>query len=215
MMNIGILGSGNVAQALGRGFAHLGHEVMLSSRIPEQGKLANWLKDIGKKGSYETFADTATFGEVIILAVRWSGVENAIQLAGIEHFKGKLVIDCTNPLRFAANQAPTLDLGHSDSAGESIQRWLPDARVVKAFNTIGSPHMVNPVFPDGPPTTFICGNDAAAKELVTRFLYDFGWGVVDSGDITASRYLEPLAMLWILYAIHTGSSDHAFKLLRK
>ena len=96
-----------------------------------------------------------------------------------------------------------------------MQRWLPEARVVKAFNIVGNVHMVNPDFPGGPPDMFLCGNDDAAKKTVTGFLDAFGWHPVDIGGIEVSRYLEPLAMVWIVTCFQTGSGNHALKLLRK
>ena len=106
-------------------------------------------------------------------------------------------------------------MGHSDSLGERVQRWLPKARVVKAFNTVGRDHMVHPEFPGGPPDMFICGNDAEAKKTVTGFLAAFGWNTIDIGGIEGARILEPLALLWVTYAMRTNSWNHAFKLLRK
>jgi predicted dinucleotide-binding enzyme len=118
-------------------------------------------------------------------------------------------------LVFPAGAPPRLAVGHTDSAGEQVQRWLPDSHVVKAFNTVGNRHMVKPEFPDGPPDMFICGNDARAKQTVTDLLKAFGWPVIDIGGIEGARYLEPLAMIWILYLLRTKTGDHAFKLLRK
>ena len=96
-----------------------------------------------------------------------------------------------------------------------MQRWLPGARVVKAFNTVGNAHMVNPAFPGGPPDMFIAGNDAEAKKVVTGILTAFGWSTIDAGGIEGSRLLEPLCLLWVSYALATGTWNHAFKLLRK
>ena len=101
------------------------------------------------------------------------------------------------------------------AAGERVQRLMPEARVVKAFNTVGNAHMFRPSFPGGPPDMLICGNDAAAKKQVTSLLEQFGWGVVDVGGIESSRYLEAMCIVWVQYAIATRSPNHAFKLLRK
>ena len=211
-MKVGILGSGVVAQALGRGFASRGHDVKLGTRDPE--KLKAWAEQVGGKVSVGSFADASRFGELIVLATLWTGTENAIRIAGAEAFAGKVVIDTTNPLDFSV-MPPRLSIGHTDSAGESIQRWLPNARVVKAFNTVGNAHMVDPHFPGGPPDMPICGDDATAKQTVTAILESFGWSVVDVGGMEAARYVEPLAMVWILYYFQRKSGDHAFKLLRK
>lgn len=213
---VGILGSGDVGKRLGSAFIQLGHQVKIGTREPSRKDLREWASAGGRPASVGSFREAAAFGDLLVLATNWGGTENAIQLAGPENFRGKLVLDATNPLRFhAQGQPPTLALGHTDSAGEQVQRWLPEARVVKVFNIVGNPHMFQPEFPGGPPDMFICGNDAAAKHEVTDFLNAFGWPAIDLGGIEAARYLEPLAMVWILYGFRTGTWNHAFKLLRK
>ncbi|HEU4787844.1 MAG TPA: hypothetical protein VFS57_10555, partial [Gemmatimonadaceae bacterium] len=104
---------------------------------------------------------------------------------------------------------------HTDSGGDQVQRWLPDARVVKAFNIVGNAHMFRPEFPGGPPDMFIAGNDESAKATVSGILKSFGWEVIDLGGIEGSRYLEPMAMAWVVHGFRSGSWNHAFKLLRK
>lgn len=214
-MQIGVLGSGDVGQVLGAGFAKLGHKVMLGTRDPGKEKIRDWVARTGHGVAAGTFAQAAAFGEVIILATLWGGTEDAIRLADPKNFAGKVVIDATNPLEFSPGGPPRLTIGHTDSAGERVQRWLPQARVVKAFNTVGNAHMINPQFPGGPPDMVICGNDAAAKKTVTDLLASIGWPAIDIGGIEGSRYLEPLAMVWIIHAINTKTSNHAFKFLRK
>ena len=213
-MKIGILGTGEVGRVLGEGFAALGHEVKIGSRDPQKAEVKEWLKKVGTKASAGTFSEAAAFGEIAVLATSWTGTQNAIRLAGPQNLAEKAVIDATNPLDFSAG-VPALALGHSDSAGEKVQSWLPQSKVVKAFNHVGNAHFVKPQFPDGPPTMFICGNDAGAKKTVTGLLEGFGWSVVDMGGIEGSRLLEPLALLWIIYGFRTNTWSHAFKLLRK
>jgi hypothetical protein len=210
-MKVGILGSGAVGQALGKGFADLGHDVKIGTRDPGQDKIKAWVGKTGPKAS----AEAAAFGELLVLSTPWSGTENAITLSVKKNFSGKVVIDVTNPLDFSSGPAPKLALGHTDSAGEQIQRWIPDGHVVKAFNIVGNGDMVNPKFPGGPPDMFICGNDEAAKKKVTEILTAFGWSTIDLGGIEASRYIEPLAMVWITYGFRTNQWSQAFKLLRK
>ena len=125
------------------------------------------------------------------------------------------MIDTTNPLDFSAGIPPKLSVGHTDSAGEQVQRWLPNSRVVKAFNIVGSAHMFKPEFPGGPPDMFICGDDDQAKVTVTDLLQAFGWSGIDIGGIECARYLEELAMVWIRHFFRVNSVNHAFKLLRK
>jgi predicted dinucleotide-binding enzyme len=212
-VQIGIIGSGQVGQKLADGFIATGQTVKVGTRAPE--KLAGWAAKHGGKASATSFSDAASFGDIVVLATSWEGAASAINLAGTKNFSGKIVIDVTNPLDFSKGVPPKLALGQTDSGGETVQRLLPDARVVKAFNIVGNPHMFRPDFPGGPPTMIICGNDDRAKELVTEILDTFGWETVDVGGIEGSRLLEPLAMIWIMYYFKTGTGDHAFKLLRK
>ena len=214
-MKIGILGTGDVGQALGIGFANLGHDVKMGSRDPHQEKVKAWVNKAGAKASAGAFAEAAAFGELAVLCTIWTGAENAIHLAEPRNLAGKVVIDTVNPLDFSGGIPPKLAVGHTDSAGEQIQRWLPDSQVVKAFNIIGSGHMFKPEFPGGPPDMLICGNNDKAKEAVTDLLKAFGWSVIDIGDMECARYLEPLAMVWIRHFFRVNSVNHAFKLLRK
>ncbi len=214
-MKVGILGSGAVGQALGKGFADLGHDVKIGTRDPSQEKIKTWIGKTGPKVSAGTYAEAAAFGELLVLATPWSGTENAIKLSGRKNFAGKVVIDVTNPLDFSGGPPPKLALGHTDSAGEQIQRWIPDGLVVKAFNIVGNADMVNPRFPGGPPDMFICGDGEGAKKKVTEILTLFGWSTIDLGGIEACRYIEPLAMVWITYGFRTNQWSQAFKLLRK
>lgn len=217
-MKISILGTGDVGRVLGAGFARHGHQVMIGTRDPSAEKVRQWVRQTGHGVSAGTFADAAVFGEVIVLAIGWANVENAIRLAGPANCVGKVVLDTTNPLRFEAEgKPPVLALGFTDSAGEQVQRWLPGARVVKAFNIVGNFHFVEPNFPEGKPDMFICGNDDTAKQLAGQLAQELGWPpVIDLGDIGKSRYLEPMAMVWITHLFNTGfNPNHAFKLLRK
>jgi predicted dinucleotide-binding enzyme len=215
-MKIGILGSGPVGQALGTGFAKEGHEVKLGSRKPGDAKLVQWAKQAGAKASTGTFADAARFGELAVLATKWEGgaTENAIKLADPKNLTGKVVIDATNPLKFAPNAPPGLWLGFTDSGGEQVQRWLPDAKVVKAFNTVTYGYMYKPQLPGGPPEMFICGDDSKARQTVGDICRAFGWVVTDIGGIMGARALEPLALLYCIVAIQSGSWSLAWKLLR-
>jgi predicted dinucleotide-binding enzyme len=213
-MRIGILGTGDVGRALGSGFAALGHDVKIGSRDANNPKIKDWIGKAGAHTSGGTFEEAAAFGEVVVLATLWSGTENALKLAGTANLEGKVLIDATNPLDFST-LPPTLTHGHTDSGGEQVQRWVPGARVVKAFNIVGNAHMFRPEFPCGPPDMFICGNDEPAKKTVSTILNEFGWDAIDLGGIERSRYLEPLAMVWIAHGFSTRTWNHAFKLLKK
>jgi predicted dinucleotide-binding enzyme len=186
---------------------------MIGSRDAEKAQSAASEAGEGVQGG--TFADTASFAELGVLATLWSGTESALQMAGAKNLAGKVVIDATNPLVFSEGGPPGLALGHTDSGGEQVQRWLPGARVVKAFNIVGNPYMVDPDLPGGPPDMFIAGDDAEAKATVTEILESFGWpSAIDIGGIDGARLLEPMAIAWVRVGVVAGSWDHAFKLLR-
>ena len=208
------MGSGQVGQQLGDAFVRTGHEVMVGTR--DTAKVHSWVsKHPEGKANSGSFEKAATYGEMLVVATLWQGTAAALAAAGAENFAGKVTIDVTNPLDFSQGM-PRLALGYSDSAGETLQRMLPKARVVKAFNIIANADMFQPKFVGGPPTMFICGNDADAKAQVSRILRSFGWeDIADIGGIEGSRLLEPLAMLWITYYMSTGQANHAFKLIRK
>jgi 8-hydroxy-5-deazaflavin:NADPH oxidoreductase len=210
---VGILGSGDVGKALANGFAATGNDVKIASREPA--KLDAWAKSTGGKVTTGTFAETAKHGEIVVLATVWNGTEAAIGLAGADNVAGKVVLDVTNPLKIEGGRPVGLERGFSDSGGEQVQRWLPRARVVKAFNIVGSAHMFKPDFPGGPPDMFFCGNDEGAKKTTTELLTAFGWNPVDIGGIEGARLLEPMCWLWVTYGARTGGWSHAFKMLRK
>lgn len=212
-MKVGILGTGDVATALGRGFVSLGHEVMLGSREPKAKRHASWLSKVKGGGSVGTLEEAARHGVVVVLAAPGKAAEEVLRNAGTGNFSGKLVIDVTNAIDFDGPK-PTLLLGIEDSVGERVQRLLPTAKVVKALNTISSSQMVNPKFAGGTPEVLIAGNDPAAKKHVTAILRDFGWpGALDLGTIEAARWLEATVVLWFLTGEAIGRWDHAFKVV--
>lgn len=210
-VRIGILGSGDVGRALATGFASLGHDVRIGSRDPK--KLAEFAAGAGAHVSTGTFEETARFGDLLVLATLGAAAAEAIQLAGPGHFDGKVVIDTTNPLDFSGGMPPRLSVGHTDSLGEQVQRQLPSAKVVKAFNTVGNALMVHPQLAMAP-DMFLCGNDGDAKKIVSQICEHFGWVPIDLGGIEAARFLEPMCMVWVLFGFRTGTWSHAFKLLR-
>ena len=191
-MKIGIIGSGDVGQRLADGFIELGHTVKIGSRDPNQKKVTEWTDKHDNEGraSSGTFTEAALFGELNVIATSWAVTADAIRMVDPQNFAGKVVIDVTNPLDFPEGMPPRLAVGHTDSAGETIQRMLPNSKIVKAFNIVGNPHMVHPNFTGGPPTMFICGNDDEAKKnVVDNILTKFGWETIDIGGIEAARLL--------------------------
>ncbi|MEO1321088.1 MAG: NAD(P)-binding domain-containing protein [Pseudomonadota bacterium] len=218
MIRIGVLGTGDVGRTLARGLAAIGHPVMIGTRDPGKQDLVDWQQDADGDVQLGTFSDAAGFGDLIVFAIGWSNVDAVIELAGVAHFADKVLLDATNPLRFETEgKPPVLEIGHSDSAGEYIQRQLPQAKVVKAFNIVGSPHMVNPEFPDGAPDMFICGESEDAKTTTATLIESLGWPPpIDLGGIDNARNLEAMAMVWIKHFFNTEfQGTHAFKLLRK
>ena len=200
-MKIGILGSGMVGQALARGYARHGHDVLIGTRKSEVEGLPVGTPD-------QAVADA----DIVVLGVAGRA---SVELTGsLAHLlEGKVLVDATNPLDFSAG-APRLFVGFEDSLGEQVQKAAPGARVVKAYNTVGNALFVDPELPGGPPTMFIAGNDDDAKATVTRLLEDTGWEVADLGGIEASRWLEAMCMAWVAYGARTGTRNHAWKLLR-
>ena len=213
MKKIGVLGSGAVGKVLADGFVKHGYEVMLGSREPA--KLAAWQAATGGRGSTGTFADAARFGEIVVLAVKGTAAEEVVRLIGPDTLSGKTVFDATNPIADAppVNGVLRLFTTPDESLLERLQRLAPSARLVKAFSSVGNALMVNPQLPGGPPTMFICGNDAAAKAEVKGILDQFGWGSEDMGGVEAARAIEPLCILWCIPGFRQNRWRHAFKLL--
>ena len=151
-----------------------------------------------------------------MLAVKGSAAAEALRAAGARTLAGKTVIDATNPLADAPPTNGVLKYFTSldESLMERLQREFPEARLVKAFNSVGNARMVNPEYAGGKPTMFICGNDPAAKDTVARILGQFGWEAEDMGKVEAARAIEPLCMLWCIPGFLRNQWTHAFKLLK-
>lgn len=203
-MKIGVIGAGRVGATLGAGWAARGHSVIFSSRDPNSEAMQSLIAEAGVTASAGTVAETVAFGDVLVVAIGWPAVIDAVK--STDGWAGKVIIDTTN--RFTAPPP--------DSVGSAAQdlAQMTGSSVVKAFNTIGAEHMVNPDFPDTP-TMFICGDDHAAKQIVTGLVEDFGFDVVDAGHLANAELLEALAKLWVSFARGGIGRDVAFKLLRK
>jgi predicted dinucleotide-binding enzyme len=191
-MNIGIIGSGNMGSGLGRIWARRGHNIIFSfSRDPE--KLAALAGSVPNAKS-GTPKEAVKRSEAVLLSVRWENVKDALKAAG--PLKGKIIIDCTNPLK---PDRSGLAVGHATSAAEEIAKLAPGAKVVKAFNTIFADvyHSESRLFGTRRTTMFFCGDDAEAKAAVSKLIIDVGFEPIDAGPLRCARYLEPLAMLMI------------------
>jgi hypothetical protein len=213
-MKIGILGSGEVGRSLGAGFLRHGYQVTVGSRSPE--KLDEWRTKAGNGARVGTFAEAASFGDLLVLAVKGTVAKDALALAGEENLRGKPMIDATNPIADAAPENGVLRFFTSldESLMEQLQQAYPDARFVKAFNSVGNALMVNPDFGGVRPTMFICGNDTAAKQEVGRIVDQFGFDVEDMGGVEAARAIEPLCILWCIPGFLRNHWTHAFKMLK-
>jgi 8-hydroxy-5-deazaflavin:NADPH oxidoreductase len=213
-MKVGIIGSGVVGQTLAAGFLKHGHQVEIGTRDPA--KLKDWsAKNPG--AAVKSFAEAAAFGDLVVLAVGGEVAQQALTLIGSSALQGKTVIDACNPIGGGppVNGVLSFFTPQNQSLMEQLQKAYPSAHFVKAFNSVGSGQMVNPVFASGRPTMFICGNDKDAKKTVERILEQFGWDTEDMGAIEAARPIEALCMLWCIPGIGKNDwSPHAFKLLR-
>ena len=198
-MKFGVLGSGLVGSTIATKLVSLGHEVKMGSRDAANPKGKAWVDKVGRGASQGTFADAAAFGEIVFNCTNGMGSLDALKSAGDAAFRGKILVDVANPLDFSKGMPPTLFVGNSDSLGETIQRTFPEAKVVKALNTVNASVMVEPGRVRGDHDLFVAGNDAGAKAQVVRLLKeDFGWkNVNDVGDITAARATEAYLHLWL------------------
>jgi predicted dinucleotide-binding enzyme len=197
-MRIGVLGTGMVGQAIATRLTQLGHDVRMGSRDANNEKARNWVKQAGTRASQGTFADAASFGDVLFNCTSGDGSLPALKAAGEKNLNGKVLIDVANPLNVTTKPLPSLTVCNDDSLGERIQREFPNARVVKSLNTMNCQLMVDPSKVRGEHDVFVCGNDADAKSTTMEILREFGWDrPVDLGDITASRGTEMLLPLWL------------------
>ena len=210
-MNIGIIGSGNMGSGLGRIWAKKGHQVIFSySRSKD--KLENLARAVPNARA-GTPAEAVASSEIILISVRWADIKDALKAAG--PMEGKIVIDCTNPLK---EDLSGLAIGHTTSAAEEIARMVPGARVVKAFNTVFAEvyHSNSRLYGSRRPTMFYCGDDSGAKSVVSKLISDVGFEPMDSGPLKSARYLEPLAMLMIQLGYAQGMGTNiAMSLIRR
>jgi predicted dinucleotide-binding enzyme len=212
-MKVGILGSGDLGKTLAAGFLKHGHQVIVGTR--ESSKLADWVREY-RTARIGSFAEAAAFGEVVVLSVRGSAAADAVRAAGPDLLATKTVIDTTNPIADAPPEHGVLKFltRQDESLLERLQQEFPRVHFVKAFNSVGSVRMVNPICAGGRPTTFICGNDVTAKRTVVTILEQFGWETADIGHVAPARAIEPLCILWCIPGFLQNQWTHAFKLLQ-
>lgn len=214
-MKIAVLGTGMVGQTIATKLATMGHEVALGAREKDNPAAKMWLDNVSGKVSTGTFEEAATGAEVIFNCVMGQFAIEALQRAGAHNLRDKVVIDVSNPLDFSRGMPPTLFVCNDDSLGERIQRAFPEARVVKALNTVNAAVMVDPSRVPGESTAMICGDDHEAKVLVGGLLQAFGWkDILDLGDITGSRQLEMVVLLWVRLWGTLNTADFNLKVVR-
>jgi hypothetical protein len=216
-MKIAVLGTGMVGETIANKLVQLGHEVRMGSRTANNEKALAWVKKAGAKASQGTFADAASFGELLFNCTSGAGSLEALNAAGKENLQGKVLLDISNPLDFSKGMPPTLFVASDDSLGERIQRAFPELKVVKTLNTINCNVMVDAARIPGEHDVFVSGNDAGAKTQVKQILTEwFGWKrVVDLGDITTARGTECYLMLWLRMWGALGTPDFNIHIVRK
>ena len=201
-MRFGVLGTGTVGRTIAGKLAELGHEVQVGSREAGEDKV--------------TFAEAASFGEVIVNATSGTASLDALGAAGVDNLSGKVLIDLANALDFSKGMPPTLAVCNDTSLGEQIQEAFPEAKVVKTLNTVNSDVMVEPGIVPGSHTIFVAGNDEGAKAQVSELLQSFGWpaeDVMDLGDISAARGTEMYLPLWLRLFGAAGTGHLNIKVL--
>jgi 8-hydroxy-5-deazaflavin:NADPH oxidoreductase len=214
-MQYAVLGTGVVGQTIATKLVTLGHEVRLGSRSADNPAAVEWAA-AHSRGSATTFADAATFGEVVVNCLP-GAVVLAVLEALAEEVGDKVLIDVSNPLDFSQGLPPTLSVCNTDSLAEQIQRALPSAKVVKALNTVNADIMVNPGLLSESTDLFLAGNDDQAKASVRSLLVEFGWRdefIHDCGQVSTARGLEMYLLMWLNLMGATGSAHFNIHVVR-
>ena len=219
-MNIGVLGTGTVGEAIATALTKKGHNVKMGSRTANNEKAIAWAEKFKSHTSQGDFNDAAAFGELIFICLNGAYVLDALHSIDKKNLDGKIVIDITNPLDFSKGMPPQIleGLGNSNSLGEEIQNALPKSFIVKTLNTVNYKLMVDArEVNKGDHHLFICGNDAEAKNKVKHFLVDnFHWKadhLVDLGGIEAARAVEAIVPFWVLVHRSLGTPLFNFKIV--
>ena len=225
-MNIAVLGTGMVGRAIAGRLHELGHTVVVGTRDPEatlartepdgmgNPPFSTWLGALPDIG-LATFADAAAHAELVVNATDGSATLEVLTLAGADNLAGKVLVDLSNPLDFAAGFPPSLFVKDTDSLGEQVQRSFPAARVVKTLNTLTASLMVRPDALGEPSTVFVSGDDTDAKAIVTELLRSFGHqDVVDLGGMETARGVEMWLPLWLRVMGALGTPQFNLKVVR-
>ena len=189
---IAMIGTGDLGRALGPEFAALGHEIIYGSRNPDRAEIQELVGRTGQNASAADQAEAAARADIVVLAVPWNAVEAV--MGNLGDLSGKVVIDPTNP-RMVGDDG-LRDFAVAPSNAEWVQRWAPDARVVKALNTMNWATMVDPPSAGGPVTVPIVGDDSRAKAAVAGLIEGIGLHPIDLGPLRYARVLEGMYILW-------------------
>jgi predicted dinucleotide-binding enzyme len=216
-MRVGVLGTGMVGRTIASKLVALGHEVCMGAREAGNEKARAWVDEAGVGASEGRFADAAAFGELVVNCTAGMHSLEALEQAGSDNLARKVVVDVANTLDFSGGMPPTLAVANTDSLGEQIQRVFPNARVVKALNTMNCQVMVEPARVPGEHDVFLCGDDTDAKAAVAGLLEEFGWSkerIVDLGGIRSARGMEMYLPLWLSLFGMVGTGDFNIAVVR-
>ena len=209
-MQIAILGTGPVGRALGRAFSAVGHDVVIGTRDPEQTKQREEWAGLDLPLAAYQYLDA----DVFINATNGQESPAALRAVG-DALNGKVVIDTSNALDFSHGFPPSLFVSNTDSLAEQLQRALPEARLVKMFNTMNNQVMGNPRVLGVDSTIFVAGDDVTARQTAAGLAADLGWtDVFDLGDLTAARGLEMYLPLWVRMFSQIGRPEFNIKVVR-
>ena len=212
-MRIAVLGTGPVGRTLAAAFARLGHEVTVATRDPSVTMARDdWTLDL----PLVPFGDVG--GDVDLVVNATNGQRSLDALGGLPPgvLAGTVLLDVANPLDSSQGFPPTLAVKDTDSLAEQIQRAFPDARVVKALNTVNAMVMVDPArVGDGETTMFLAGDDAGARATVGELLRSLGWrDVVEFEELSAARGMEMWLPLWVRLMMRLGTPDFNLRIVR-
>lgn len=225
-MNIAVLGTGMVGQALAGRLDEIGHTVVVGTRDPEAtaartepdatggAPFGSWHTDHAGV-ALSTYAEAAAGADLVVLAVSGGVAHDVLTLAGAENLAGKPVLDISNPLDFSAGFPPSLFVKDTDSLGEQLQAAFPGAHLVKSLNTLNATLMVDPASLGESSTVFVAGDDADAKATVVGLLESFGHDdVIDLGGIDGARGTEMLLPIWLRLMGTLGTASFNVKIVR-
>jgi len=208
---IGVLGTGQVGQTLARRLSEVGYDVMVGARSRESVSLAAFAEDDGiATGSFE---DAAAHADLVVNATNGGNSEAALTAAGSKNLTGKPVLDLANDLQPVEGGFPSPRASADNSLGQRLQAAFPDARVVKALNTMNCQVMADPTLVSGDHVVFLSGNDTDAKDAVRQVLTRMGWRdvqMVDLGGIDTAAATEMMMSVWMRVRVARGMDAPPF-----